>query len=88
MSLVKPAYAPTSKLSSVNCGNAHDVVNYLNKFGLADFFVSYSGSGGNGTVILRLPLDWPVDGHGPLPAPGYPIKAAPKVDALPMSTFE
>ncbi|SEF28450.1 hypothetical protein ABL840_26900 [Variovorax sp. NFACC27] len=64
-------HTPQTKLVSMNLGgNLHDVARYLTKFGLSDFFVQAETSGFNATILLRLPIDWPLDGHGPLPASG------------------
>lgn len=58
-----------TKIVSTNVGgNLHDVARYVTKFGLSDFFVTASSCGSNSTVLFRLPIDWPVDQRGPLPA--------------------
>ena len=61
-------YKPATKLVSMTVsGNLHDVARCINTFGWADFFVQAEYSGGyNSTVLLRLPVDWPTDEHGPL----------------------
>ena len=62
-------YTPKTKLASINLsGNLHDVARYVTKFGLSDFFVQADVSGCNSVVLFRLPIDWPVDAHGPMPA--------------------
>lgn len=64
-------HTPKTKLVSMNMGgNLHDVARYVTKFGLSDFFVQAESSGYNSVVLLRLPIDWPTDSHGPLPATG------------------
>ncbi len=60
---------PSTKLVSMNMnGNLHEVASYLNKFGLSEFLVLADSVGGNSTVLLRMPIDWPCDGLGPKPA--------------------
>lgn len=67
------AHAPATKLVSMNMnGNLHQVANYVSKFGLSDFFVQAESSGGTSIVMFKLPIDWPVDAHGPMPATPRP----------------
>lgn len=64
-------YIPTTKLVSLHIsGNLHSVASYVTKFGLSDFFVQADSSGFNSIALFRLPTDWPVDQHGPVPATG------------------
>ena len=62
-------HTPVTKLVSLNIGgNLHDVAHYVTKFGLSDFFVQADTSGHNSVALFRLPVDWPTDSRGPLPA--------------------
>lgn len=62
-------HTPATKLVSLNIsGNLHHVASYVTKFGLSDFFVQADTSGFNSTVLFRLPIDYPVDHLGPVPA--------------------
>lgn len=64
-------HIPTTKLVSLSMnGNLHQVAHYVTKFGLADFYVHADSSGSTSTVLFRLPIDWPVDQHGPVGASG------------------
>lgn len=62
-------HTPATKLVSLNLGgNLHDVARYVTKFGLSDFFVQADCSGYSSVALFRLPIDWPVDQHGPVSA--------------------
>lgn len=75
--MIAAQHTPTTKLVSMGIsGNLHDVARYVTKFGLADFFVQAECSGGGGVVLFRLPIDWPVDQHGPVPATGQEARSA------------
>lgn len=70
-------HTPTTKLVSLHIsGNLHDVARYVTKFGLSDFFVQADSSGFNSIALFRLPIDWPVDHHGPVAASGQEGGAA------------
>lgn len=70
-------HTPATKLVSMNIGgNLHDVARYVTKFGLSDFFVQADTSGYNSAVLFRLPIDWPVDERGPVPATGQEARPA------------
>lgn len=49
-------------------GNLNDVARYVTEFGLSDFFVQAESRGYNSLMLLRMPIDWPVDRLGPLKA--------------------
>lgn len=60
---------PTTKLVCVNlAGNLHNVANYCVRFGFSDFFVQADVVGLNSIVLFKVPIDWPCDERGPLPA--------------------
>ena len=62
-------HTPATKLVSVTMsGNLNDVARYVTEFGLSDFFVQAECSGNNSLMLLRMPIDWPVDRLGPLKA--------------------
>jgi hypothetical protein len=64
-------HTPKTELVSMTMsGNLHDVARYVSRFGLSDFFVQAESSGGSCIVLLRLPVGWPVDHLGPVPAEG------------------
>jgi hypothetical protein len=67
---VSNQHTPTTKLVAISVsGNLYDVAKYATRFGLSDFFVQAQFLNGGGSVALfRLPIDWPCDQHGPLPA--------------------
>lgn len=58
----------TKLVSMTMSGNLNDVARYVTEFGLSDFFVQAESSGYNSLMLLRMPIDWPVDRLGPLKA--------------------
>ena len=61
-----------TKLASINVGgNLHAVTQYVNRMGLSDFYLHAYTTGNNSVVVFRLPVNWPMEDHNPLPAEGH-----------------
>lgn len=66
-------HTPQTKIVACSVGGSlFSVANYCNQLGLSDFLLSVDHTE-NSVVLFKLPIDWPCDARGPLPAEGYPI---------------
>lgn len=62
-------YAPQTYLHCFPVsGNIYDAVRAVNNLGWSDFLVQVDAGTNNSIALLRMPIDWPRDGRGPLPA--------------------
>lgn len=49
-------------------GNMHDAARAVGNVGWSDFLVQIESSGYSSIVVLRFPVGWPMDEHGPCSA--------------------